>query len=201
MTFILGILGILVVVCAALSLDQANRNRGLREQLKKAEENIARTSRLMIEKNVELFDQNVNQQKQLAVKDDFIAIASHQLRTHLNEIRWGMGELLESSASEKEKQSYQQIFDSAKRMEKIVEDLLQFVEVEQAHTRVTISPYDPDAIVQASADRIENAFHYTAPSGVVTVHTFKGDGDTFHLEITDTGIGIPEAMTAQMFLK
>src|SRR3989344_3558971 len=201
MDILLVIFGVVAVVFAAFTILEAHQNRELHVRLKEAKENIARTSRLMIEKNVELFDQNVNQQKQLAVKDDFIAIASHQLRTHLNEIRWGMGELLESSASEKEKQSYQQIFDSAKRMEKIVEDLLQFVEVEQAHTRVTISPYDPDAIVQASADRIENAFHYTAPSGVVTVHTFKGDGDTFHLEITDTGIGIPEAMTAQMFLK
>jgi len=238
MDILLVIFGVVAVVFAAFTILEAHQNRELHVRLKEAKENIARTSRLMIEKNVELFDQNVNQQKQLAVKDDFIAIASHQLRTPLNEIKWGMGELLESSASEKEKRSYQQIFDSAKRMEKIVEDLLQFVEVEQAHTRVTISPYDPDAIVRASAERIandfhdsgvslkldlaykdeivsidppalemivdnliENAFHYTAPAGVVTVHTFKGAGDTFHLEINDTGIGIPEAMTAQMFLK
>ena len=158
MTFILGILGILVVVCAALSLDQANRNRGLREQLKKAEDTIARTSRLMIEKNVELFDQNVNQQKQLAVKDDFIAIASHQLRTPLNEIKWGMGELLESAENDKEQASYQRIFDSAKRMEKIVEDLLQFVEVEQAHSRAAITPYDADVVVRRAAGRISKDF-------------------------------------------
>ena len=158
MTFILGILGILVVVCAALSLDQANRNRGLREQLKKAEDTIARTSRLMIEKNVELFDQNVNQQKQLAVKDDFIAIASHQLRTPLNEIKWGMGELLESAENDKEQASYQRIFDSAKRMEKIVEDLLRFVEVEQAHSRAAITPYDADVVVRRAAGRISKDF-------------------------------------------
>lgn len=158
MAIILGIFGILVVVCAAFSLVQLNRNRGLRERLKKAEDTIAQTSRLMIEKNVELFDQNVSQQKQLAVKDDFIAIASHQLRTPLNEIKWGMGELMELAKNDMERKSYQQIFDSAKRMEKIVEDLLRFVEVEQAHSRAAITPYDADAVVRRVAERISKDF-------------------------------------------
>src|SRR3989344_3308298 len=158
MRFFLGILGTLTVVFAAFSTVQVQRVREARDRLKKAENSNAQTSRLLIEKNVELFDQNVRQQRELAVKDDFIAIASHQLRTPLNEIKWGMGELIESANTKKNKKAYDQVFDSAKRMEKIVEDLLRFVEVEHNHIRAATVPYEPDATIRASAERVGKDF-------------------------------------------
>ncbi|HEY4521119.1 MAG TPA: HAMP domain-containing sensor histidine kinase [Candidatus Paceibacterota bacterium] len=238
MRFFLGILGTLTVVFAAFSVVHINRNRTLREQLKKAQDSVAQTSRLMIEKNVELFDQNVRQQRELGIKDDFIAIASHQLRTPLNEIKWGMGELIESAKTKKNKQAYDQVFDSAKRMEKIVEDLLRFVEVEQNHIRAATVPYEPDATIRASSERVakdfldsgvslqlnlafgakissidasafemiidnmlENAYHYTPQGGAIRVRSHAGEGGILQLEVEDSGIGIPEEMAQNMFVK
>src|SRR3989338_4606803 len=43
-------------------------------------------------------------------------------------------------------------------MEKIVEDLLRFVEVEQAHSRAAITPYDADVVVRRAAGRISKDF-------------------------------------------
>jgi len=238
MRFFLGILGTLTVVFAAFSSVLIQRVRETRDRLKKAEDSNAQTSRLLIEKNVELFDQNIRQQRELAIKDDFIAIASHQLRTPLNEIKWGTGELIESAKTKKNKQAYNQIFGSAKRMEKIVEDLLRFVEVEQNHMRAAITPYEPDALIRASTDRVaknfsesgislkldltsgakissidasafemivdnllENAYHYTPQGGTICIRSHGGEGGTVQLEIEDSGIGIPEEMVQNMFVK
>ena len=162
MYVLLGIFVILTALFAGFSIVLLNRGRETQEKLKKAQASVAQTSRLMIEKNVELFDQNVSQQKQLAIKDDFIAIASHQLRTPLNEIKWGIGELIDAAKDEEAKKTYNQIFGSARRMEKIVEDLLKFVEVEQGHSRTSMTPYDPDPIIRASAERIAKDFPESA---------------------------------------
>ncbi len=131
----------------------------LQKRVKEKEDSIASTSKLLIEKNIELFDQNVNQQKLLASKDDFIAIASHQLRTPAAEIKWGLGALIDQLPTKQASaEELGTILKSSKKMERLIEDLLQFVTVEQGRTRLAVTPYDPDAVVKAATERIAKDF-------------------------------------------
>ncbi len=145
---------------AGLSLRHIQK---LRHQLKDKEDSIARTSKLLIEKNIELFDQNVHQQKLLAAKDDFLAIASHQLRTPANEIKWQIGGILQAGYWDPRARSdLEKIQKSAAKMERLIEDLLDFVTVEQGGTRRAVSPYDPDTIVRQVAQRTAKNFSHRA---------------------------------------
>ena len=133
-------------------------SRQLSVRLKRAEESVTQTSRLLIQKNVELFDRSLKQQGELAKKDDFVAIASHQLRTPLNEVIWALGELIDTCKDQALKDSYQRIFDSAKRMQKIIEDLLAFVQVEQSKTRQSVALYDADPVILGTVQRLQADF-------------------------------------------
>jgi len=133
-------------------------NRDLSNRLKKSETAITDTTRLLVQKNIELFDQNLVQQKELAKKDDFLAIASHQLRTPLNEMLWGLSEILENTADAEQKALFERILGSGKRAQKIIEDLLGFVQVNQGQVRRTISPYDPDSVILAIVQRLKGDF-------------------------------------------
>src|SRR3989338_1426964 len=137
------------------------RMRELETKFEKAKDAVTQTSKLLIEKNIELFDQSLAQQKELAKKDDFIAIASHQLRTPLNEIMWTLDELISTSANSNLKARYQQTQSSAKRMHKIIEDLLGFVQIDQGHARRAIPAYEPDKLILATCQRLQADFRNT----------------------------------------
>ncbi|MDE1945163.1 MAG: hypothetical protein KGI03_02705, partial [Patescibacteria group bacterium] len=78
----------------ALALRSLRRETAaLRAERAERKAALAKTSKLLIDKNMELFDQNVAQQEEIARKEDFIEILSHQLRTPATEVRWGLGAL------------------------------------------------------------------------------------------------------------
>lgn len=214
------------------------RVQQLEERLKKAKEAGGQTSKLLIEKNIELFDQSLRQQKELGKRDDFLAIASHQLRTPINEILWALDELISTSKDAQLTSLYEKVLSSAKRMHKIIEDLLGYVQVDQGKARRTVSPFEPDSIIFSNAHRIEadfkstgvvlelslgyggsinsidpeslemiisnlveNAYHYTPAPGRITIATKKGEGDSFEMDVSDTGIGIDPALQQNVFVK
>ncbi len=234
-TLLTALLG--AAVAAGLFLKQIQK---LRAKVKEKEDSIAQTSKLLIQKNIELFDQNVKQQKMLASKDDFIAIASHQLRTPATEIKWGLGELIKS-VSPKEtvlRAGLDRLYASSLKMEQLIESLLHFAAVEQGSVHLAVTPYEPDPLLRTAALRIEkdfntpsislaldlrfagtfdsidqaslemaasnlieNAFHYTASPGTVSVRTKKANSGAFELEVEDNGIGISEEMRERIFVK
>lgn len=148
----------LLIVLGGAGIALWGRLRAVRLELAKAKDSIGLTSRLLIEKNVELFDQNVAQQKMLAIKDDFLAIASHQLRTPLSEVRWSIGELIDAAPEGDLRRAYERIFVSTNRMQRIIEDLLRLVEVQQGEVRAAVTPYDPNPLIRAAAASIAHEF-------------------------------------------
>jgi heavy metal sensor kinase len=57
---------------------------------------------------------------------------------------------------------------------------------------------DPIRLKQIVVNLVDNAIKYTPPGGSVSVSTFLQDGKVI-LEVADTGIGIPEDATSQIF--
>ena len=79
------------------------------------------------------------------MKTDFISIASHQLRTPLASIRWGLDLLLSGdfgSLKEKQQEYVKDAFDSTIRLTTLVNDLLNISRIESG--RLIVEPYPTD---------------------------------------------------------
>ncbi len=123
---------------------------------------LARTSKLLIEKNMEMFDRNVRQQKQLESKEDFVGIVSHQLRTPATEVKWGIealeGELRGKKQSEHATEYLEKLRKSAERMVRLIDSLVRLMAVDEQYRRLSIAPYDPDEVVVHVAEEVAKTF-------------------------------------------
>ncbi|MDP2594083.1 MAG: HAMP domain-containing sensor histidine kinase [bacterium] len=120
---------------------------------------LNRTSKLLIDKNMELFDQNVRQQRQLESKEDFIGIVSHQLRTPATEVKWGLA-ALESELKEHgpESEYFEKLKRSAERMVHLIDGLVRLMALEERYRQLAIEPYDPDAVVRRAVEDMSAKF-------------------------------------------
>lgn len=173
-------------------------------------------------------------------KDEFISMASHQLRTPLTTIKGYLSMMLEGDAgpiSSGQKEFAQFAFDSSERMVNLISDLLNISRLNAGRFLIQRTPTDmvqmiEDEVRQATQhadgkgiklvfDRpdhplppveidenktrqvvmnfIDNAIYYTQKGEVRVV--LKQTGDMVHLEVHDTGIGVPEAARRKLFTK
>ncbi len=135
---------------AILTADQEERRKALKS-----------TSKLLIDKNMELFDQNVRQQKQLASKEDFIGIVSHQLRTPATEVKWGLEALkgeMAGHAKGLELEYFEKLRHSAERMVSLIDSLVRLMNVDEQFRRVSIPAYDPNTVIKRVAEEAAAKF-------------------------------------------
>jgi len=173
-------------------------------------------------------------------KDEFISMASHQLRTPLTTIKGYLSMMLEGDAgklSSAQKEFVGYAFGSSERMVNLISDLLnvsrlsagrfliqtkptdmvQMIadEVRQLDTHATAkgiklifdhptqtlppAQIDDNKTRQVIMNFIDNAIYYTQ-SGEVRV-TLHQTADVARLEVTDTGIGVPEGAKKKLFSK
>lgn len=137
------------------------RIRVLKRTLDKKQQDLERTSRLLIEKNLELSDQNVRLEKLLEAKTDFVGIASHQLRTPITEIKWGLEIVQDGSLGEftpMQLDHFTQLLDSANKMIRLIDDLLRLVRIEAGYKEYHISDSNIEALIKRVAFRTRTLF-------------------------------------------
>jgi signal transduction histidine kinase len=79
----------------------------------------------------------------LREKNDFVTVASHQLRTPVTSIIWATEALLRSENLQgEEKEFVQNAYDSAKKLSTIVEDLLSISRIEEGRFGYNFAPMD-----------------------------------------------------------
>ncbi len=118
-------------------------------------------------------------------KDEFISVASHQLRTPLGSMRWLMELLLqEQSLSPELKQSLQQVYDNNKRMISLVNDLLNVSRIDQGRVPEKSQMIQPAQIIQGAindmrqlAEKSQVQLQFAPPQNVPEVWF---DPDRFH---------------------
>ena len=173
-------------------------------------------------------------------KDEFISMASHQLRTPLTTIKGYLSMMLEGDAgpiSPGQKDFVQFAYDASERMVNLISDLLNISRLNAGRFLIQRTPTDmvqmigeevhqlqnhadakhiklifdkpdhplPPAEIDENKTRqvimnfIDNAIYYTQ-KGEVKV-TLEQTGDMVHLEVHDTGIGVPEAARRKLFTK
>lgn len=110
------------------------------------------------------------------MKDEFISMASHELRTPLGIIRGYASMILEGTFGKIEnpeiKKSLDRIMDSTKRLEELVEDLLNVSRIEQGRLSIEIEKIEIEPIIEEiasqykiSADEKKLSLEYIKPSG------------------------------------
>lgn len=129
--------------------------------LKQKTLDLEKTSKLLIEKNVELFDRNIRLEKLLEAKTDFVGIASHQLRTPLTEIKWGIETILDGSFGKftgEQTAHLKKILDSIFKMVRLIDELLQLVRSEAGYKEFNIKKCDPEKLIKGTVKRIDASF-------------------------------------------
>ncbi len=156
-----GILACITVVLGFLLVRYRAQNVELRKVAEERAITLERTSRSLIQKNLELNDQNLKQHQQLEAREDFVNIVSHQLRTPVTELGWGLEGILNDSKwslPAEQRSHIEKLLASTRRMVHIINDILHLVHIEQTYDRTVVTPYDPDAKIREVAERIANDF-------------------------------------------
>ncbi len=153
--------GCAIVLCGAYIFILRRKVADLARTVAQKKDALSRTTKLLVEKNLELFDKNTQQQKQLESKSDFIEIVSHQLRTPATEIKWGVETIEEEFAStiDPTLMTYvQKLHSSAARMVRLIDNLVRLMNIEEGYNHLYIEPYEPDNVVRAVAQRVASLF-------------------------------------------
>ncbi len=156
-----GVFGAILVAAGVVVFYLWRKHHKTAKKLAICTENLENTSRILIQKNIELNEQTIHLMKMLETKDDFITIVSHQLRTPLTEIVWNASSILEDKSwklESNQRYSVEMLLSSAKRMVKIVDTTLQLVASEQKVNFASIDPYDADTVVREATMRVVKDF-------------------------------------------
>lgn len=210
----------------------AKVTRNLTER-KEHEDNLRAANALLREQQKEL--QRLNDSK-----DEFISLASHQLRTPATAVKQLLGLLLEGFEGELPdniKRIIEKSYESNERQIAIVNSLLRVAQVDAGKVVLHKTVHDINSVINglllqhsgviAERDQIvtwdlpkkplpgyideqyfrmalenilDNASKYTDQGGTIHVRTESRD-DLVHVEISDTGVGIPEANMGRLFEK
>lgn len=160
----------------------------------------------------ELRASNAQLQKLDEAKDEFISMASHQLRTPLTSIKGYVSMLMEGDVgkvSDEQKHLLQEAFVSSERMVRLIGD---FLNVSRLQTGKFVIDKHPVDLAQLVADEIDalgsNAasrdlsFHYKKPKGIPTLLLDENKIQQVIMNFADNAIYYSkEASTIQVSLK
>lgn len=150
-----------MIFFAGFALITWQRIKNLKKLTREQEARLEHTSRLLVEKNLELFDQNFRLQKILEAKTDFVGIASHQLRTPVTEIKWGLDVLIEdvsSSITQERLEDLEKIRESARKMIHLIDELLRLVHTESGYAQYHVALHNLEDIIKKVADQAKIHF-------------------------------------------
>jgi signal transduction histidine kinase len=175
----------------------------------------------------ELRASNAQLQKLDEAKDEFISMASHQLRTPLTSIKGYVSMLMDGDVGEvskEQKHLLQEAFMSSERMVRLIGDFLNVsrlqtgkfvIEVEGLETNaqsrglkftfkrpknIPELNLDENKIQQVIMNFCDNAIYYSKENSKIQVNLAVVDNQV-EFTVTDTGIGVPAGEQEQLFNK
>jgi len=125
-------------------IEELRRSRGLEERL-----------RILAEQRERLLDMN-------RLKDEFIMLASHQLRTPATGVKQYVGMLLQGysdALTDDQRALLQRAFESNERQLKIVDDLLRVARVDAGQVSLAKVPYDLVQFIRTVVAEQRNVFY------------------------------------------
>jgi signal transduction histidine kinase len=183
------LVGVMIVGSDGPASDFTSPDLNLLQRLAEAV-GIALDNKLLFEENQQVLMQLKKANSRLKeldhTKDEFISMASHQLRTPLTTIKGYLSMVLEGDVgpvNKNEKQMIQQAFDSAERMVFLIADLLNVSRLQSGKFVIENKPTDLDKMVDAQVKQLAE----TAKNHHLTL-TYKKPDKFPVLNIDDTKI-------------
>jgi len=158
---LLAVVGVGAVSVSVVAFFLWRINRQLAKEILTRKADLDRTSKILIEKNLELVDQNLSQQRLLESKDDFISIVSHQLRTPVTEVKWNVDSILKDPAwklAPSQRASLETLYASIEHTIRLINEIVQLVSIEQGAAHLAVVPYDVDGLVHLCAQKVKQKF-------------------------------------------
>lgn len=155
------------------------KNRTLENMIREKEARVESTSKTLLEKHFELMDTNERLNKMLQTKSDFIGVASHQLRTPLTDIRYGLLYLLDGKPeklNDAQHTHVQTILAAVERMNGLINELLDYVRSEEGEKSHRLVESDIDAYILRSIKILSDRFKHKNISVHETL-TFHSHGN------------------------
>ena len=124
----------------------------LRRRLTALEEDFSRSNREVFEMNEALVQANARLSELDRLKDTFLSLITHELRTPMTAMM-GLAENLEAGVygplNETQTETLHKIIESGGRLRQLVNDLLDLSKMESGMMRLQREPLDPRALVEA----------------------------------------------------
>ncbi len=136
--------------CMANNIGNADQQRRDMDELRSQIERLIVEQKTLNRRATTLQRRNVQLQELNRIKDEFIAVASHQLRTPATGVKQYLGLLLEGYAdplSKNQKMFLQKADDSNNRQLRIIDDLLQVARIDSETFRLDVSKLDLGQLV------------------------------------------------------
>lgn len=140
----------------------------LQKKLIESERKVETTSKTLIQKHIEQLDSNERLQKLLQTKTDFVSIASHQLRSPLTDVKWGLSFFLDRHRDlvPEDRDHVNQILVNVDRMNHLINELLDFVASEAGTSEQKKDLVNVELVVRRVIKEANNHFR----EKTVTVH-------------------------------
>ncbi|HYM31899.1 MAG TPA: ATP-binding protein [Candidatus Cybelea sp.] len=149
----LAVAGGAVAYVAALAMWAHNLNRSHRDIVALRFENSALIERLSQAREAAERGRDAAESGNRA-KTQFLATVGHELRTPLNGIL-GMADLLLNSRLDAEQRSYAEVVrDGGRKLLRIINDILDFTQLEADRIELEIAPFDVNALVKQAIARM-----------------------------------------------
>jgi len=131
----------------------------LRRRLAELEEGFARSNREVFEMNEALVQVNSRLSELDRMKDTFLSMITHELRTPMTAMI-GLAENLEAGVygplNEPQTENLRKIIESGGRLRQLVNDLLDLSKMESGMMRLQREPLDPRTLVEAVCYQLES---------------------------------------------
>ncbi|MBX4197142.1 GAF domain-containing sensor histidine kinase [Candidatus Saccharibacteria bacterium] len=183
------LVGVMAIGSTGPALDFSASDLNLLQRLGEAI-GIALDNKLLFEENQQVLQQLKKANSRLKeldhTKDEFISMASHQLRTPLTTIKGYLSMVLEGDVgpvTKNEKQMIQQAFDSAERMVFLIADLLNVSRLQSGKFVIENKPTDLAKMVEGEVNQLQE----TAKNHHLTL-TYKPPEKLPKLNLDDTKI-------------
>ena len=123
----------------------------LRRERDERRASIARTNKLLIDKNLELFEETLREEREVEGKEDFIGLISHQLRTPATKVRWALealgGEMEKHKRSGPEREYFERLRQDAEHMVELVDSLVRLLSLDERIIRSAVAPLHPHPVL------------------------------------------------------